>query len=161
MNDLHLGLGYDIHRLRVGRRLVLGGIVIPSASGLVGHSDGDVLTHAVMDALLGAVGLGDIGTRFPPHDPAYKDAYSLELLEQVVETLHQAGWEPQQVSAVLVAERPRLAPYIPRMRQQIAQALGRPAEVVAIQVTTNEGLGALGRGEGIAAWANALVCRTS
>jgi 2-C-methyl-D-erythritol 2,4-cyclodiphosphate synthase len=160
MSDLRLGLGYDIHRLRVGRRLVLGGVVVPCSSGLVGHSDGDVLIHAVMDALLGAVGLGDIGTHFPPSDPKYKDAYSLELLERVVEMLHQAGWEPQQVSTVLVAERPRLSPHIPPMRQRMAQVLGRPVEDVSIQVTTNEGLGTLGRGEGMAAWATVLVRRS-
>ena len=159
MDDLRVGLGYDIHRLRVGRRLVLGGVEVPSARGLVGHSDGDVLTHAIMDALLGAAGLADIGTHFPPTDPAYKDASSLGLLEQVVRILAGAGWKPHQVSAVLVAERPRLAPHVAEMRSHLAGVLGLPADAVGIQVTTNEGLGALGRGEGIAAWATVLVRR--
>ena len=160
MDDLRIGLGYDIHRLRVGRRLVLGGTTIPHPRGLVGHSDGDVLIHAIMDALLGSIGLGDIGLHFPPDDPAYKGADSLELLERVVEKLAQAGWEPLQISVVLVAEGPRLAPYVPEMRERLAQALGRPADAVSIQITTNEGLGALGRGEGMASWATALVHRS-
>ncbi|MBN1483128.1 MAG: 2-C-methyl-D-erythritol 2,4-cyclodiphosphate synthase [Chloroflexia bacterium] len=160
MNKQRIGLGYDVHRLRVGRRLILGGVHISSPQGLVGHSDGDVLIHAVMDALLGAVGLGDIGTHFPPSDPAYKDASSLTLLKRVVELLEQAGWAPRQISAVLVAERPRLSPYVPQMRQNLAQVLGRPAEDVSIQVTTHEGLGALGRGEGMASWATALVYKS-
>src|SRR5512137_2105678 len=106
VTHLRIGLGYDIHRLRVGRRLVLGGVEIPAPGGLVGHSDADVLTHAVMDALLGAVGLGDIGVHFPPSEAAYKDAASMELLSRVVQMLAAAGWKPQQVSAVVVAERP-------------------------------------------------------
>jgi 2-C-methyl-D-erythritol 2,4-cyclodiphosphate synthase len=157
LNSLRIGLGYDIHRLRAGRRLILGGVEIPSARGLVGHSDADVLTHAVMDALLGAVGLGDIGTHFPPDDPAYKDASSLELLSQVVQMLAAAGWRVRQVSAVVVAERPRLAPHIPVMRAQLAERMDIAVDAAGIQVTTNEGLGAIGRGEGIAAWATALV----
>jgi 2-C-methyl-D-erythritol 2,4-cyclodiphosphate synthase len=157
MDSIRVGLGYDIHRLRAGRRLVLGGVEIPSAIGLVGHSDADVLTHALMDALLGAVGLGDIGTHFPPSDPAYKDANSLGLLEHVIQMLAQAGWEPQQVSAVLVAEGPRLAPYVPEMRSRLSRVLDLPQDAVGIQVTTNEGIGALGRREGMAAWATALV----
>lgn len=157
MNDLRIGLGYDIHRLRAGRRLVLGGVEIPSPRGLVGHSDADVLTHAVMDALLGAIGRGDIGTHFPPDDPAYKDAASMELLSRVVQILAAAGWQPRQVSSVIVAERPRLAPHVPAMRAGLAGRLGIAANAVGIQVTTNEGLGAIGRGEGIAAWATALV----
>jgi 2-C-methyl-D-erythritol 2,4-cyclodiphosphate synthase len=159
MDSIRVGLGYDIHRLQVGRRLVLGGVEIPSPRGLVGHSDADVLTHALMDALLGTVGLGDIGTHFPPGDPSYKDANSLELLKRVVEMLAQGGWEPQQVSAVLVVEEPRLAPYIPEMRSHLAEVLNLPQDAVGIQVTTNEGLGALGRREGMAAWATALVRR--
>lgn len=159
MDDLCIGLGYDIHRLRAGRRLVLGGVEVPSPRGLVGHSDADVLTHAVMDALLGAIGLGDIGTHFPPHDPAYKDASSLELLSRVAQLLAGAGWKARQISAVIVAERPRLAPYVPAMRAGLAERLGIAADAVGIQLTTNEGLGAIGRGEGIAAWATALVAR--
>ncbi len=154
-----IGLGYDIHRLRAGRRLVLGGVEVPSPLGLVGHSDADVLTHAVMDALLGAAGLGDIGTHFPPTDPAWKDAPSLDLLERVVEMLAAAGWSPRQVSAVLVAERPRLGAFIPTMRARLAERLGLSPQEVGIQVTTHEGLGALGRGEGLAAWAVARIGR--
>jgi 2-C-methyl-D-erythritol 2,4-cyclodiphosphate synthase len=157
MVDVRIGLGYDIHRLRAGRRLVLGGVVVPSSRGLVGHSDADVLTHAVMDALLGAAGLGDIGVHFPPTDPVYKDASSLDLLARVREMLAEAGWEPQQVSAVLVAEWPHLAPYVSAMRERLAGVLGLASEEIAIQVTTNEGLGAVGRGEGVAAWATVLV----
>jgi len=159
MSELRIGLGYDIHRLRAGRRLVLGGVEVPSPRGLVGHSDADVLTHAVMDALLGAVGLGDIGTHFPPSDAAFKDACSLDLLAKVRQMLISAGWEALQVSAVLVAERPRLGPYVPQMRARLAEALGLAGEAIGIQVTTSEGLGAVGRGEGIAAWATALVQR--
>lgn len=161
MTDLRIGLGYDIHRLRAGRRLVLGGVEVPAPCGLVGHSDADVLTHAVMDALLGAAGLGDIGTHFPPTDATFKDACSLELLAQVREMLTAAGWETLQVSAVLVAERPRLGPYVPRMRARLAETLGLASDAIGIQVTTNEGLGALGRGEGMAAWATALLRQRS
>ncbi len=157
--DVRVGLGYDIHRLRPGRRLILGGVQIPYPQGLDGHSDADVLTHAVMDALLGAAGLGDIGTHFPPSDPAYKDASSVALLQTVVGLLAEAGWQPLQVSAVLVAERPRLAAHVPEMRAQLATALALQEQEVGIQVTTNEGLGAVGRGEGIAAWATALLRR--
>lgn len=156
---LRIGLGYDIHRLRAGRRLVLGGVEVPFSRGLVGHSDADVLTHAVMDALLGAAGLGDIGTHFPPEDPTWKDAPSLSLLERVVEMLSAAGWVPRQVSAVLVAEQPRLGPFIPMMRARLAERLGLSPQEVGIQVTTNEGLGDLGRGEGMAAWAVAQIGR--
>jgi 2-C-methyl-D-erythritol 2,4-cyclodiphosphate synthase len=159
MDDLRIGLGYDIHALEQGRKLVLGGVQVPAAAGLVGHSDGDVLIHAIMDALLGAVGLGDIGTHFPPDDPAYKDAYSLGLLERVRDLLETAGWRAAQVSAVIVAERPRLSPHVLEMRANIAGVLGTGEDAVGIQVTTNEGLGALGRGEGIASWATALVRR--
>lgn len=159
MAEQRVGLGYDIHRLRVGRRLIMGGVEVSSPMGLVGHSDGDVLTHAVMDALLGAVGMGDIGQHFPPGDPAFKDADSLDLLRQVVGRLKEAGWEACQVSAVVVAEGPRLASYVPDMRLRLATVLGLPADAVGVQVTTNEGLGALGRREGIAAWATALVGR--
>ncbi len=157
MNEVRVGIGYDIHRLRVGRRLVLGGVEIPSPRGLVGHSDADVLTHAVMDALLGTAGLGDIGTHFPPADPAYQDANSMELLVRVRTLLAGAGWQPRQVSAVLVAERPRLAAYVSAMRANLAAALEVPVDAVSVQVTTNERIGALGRGEGIAAWATAVA----
>ena len=161
MDNLRIGLGYDIHRLQAGRRLVLGGVEVPAPCGLLGHSDADVLTHAVMDALLGAVAQGDIGVHFPPDDPAYQDACSLELLSRVVEILATAGWRAVQVSAVVVAERPRLAPYVPAMRAGLAERLGIAAAAVGVQVTTNEGLGAIGRGEGIAAWATALVVKAS
>jgi 2-C-methyl-D-erythritol 2,4-cyclodiphosphate synthase len=159
MREWRVGLGYDIHRLRAGRRLVLGGVEIPYGRGLVGHSDGDVIAHALMDALLGAAGLGDIGTHFPPDDPAFHGADSLALLAEGVRRLAQAGWRPGQASIVLVAERPRLGPYVAEMRRRLAEVVGVAPDAVSIQVTTNEGLGAIGRGEGIAAWATALVWR--
>lgn len=159
MNDFRVGLGYDIHPLQAGRDLILGGVHVPSPVGLVGHSDADVLTHAIMDALLGAAALGDIGTHFPPADPAYKDAFSLGLLERVRTLLAKAGWVAGQVSAVIVAEHPLLAPFVPVMATNIARTLGIDRETVGIQVTTNEGLGALGRAEGIACWATAVIRR--
>jgi len=123
---VRVGLGIDFHRLGPGRRLVLGGVEIPFELGLLGHSDADVLLHAICDALLGAAGLGDIGQHFPPGDPQYRDISSLLLLGRVQELLTEAGWLPLQVDAVVVAERPKLAPYIPEMRARIAETLGFP-----------------------------------
>ena len=152
-----VGIGYDIHRLAAGRRLVLGGVEIPFDRGLNGHSDADVLLHAIMDALLGAAGLGDIGQHFPPGDPLYKDASSLALLARVAAFIGGLGYTVGNVDATVVAERPRLSPYIPEICRLIARTLGIPEESVGIKATTNEGLGPLGANEGIAAWAVALI----
>jgi len=154
---LRTGIGYDVHPLATGRRLVLGGVAVPFDRGLAGWSDGDVLSHAVMDALLGAAALGDIGGHFPPGDPAYKDISSLELLGQVREKLAGGGWQVVNIDATVMAEAPTLSGFIPRMRQEISQALGTSPGRVSVKATTSEGLGLVGRGEGIAALAVALV----
>ncbi len=153
------GIGYDTHRLAEGRALVLGGVKIPHALGLLGHSDADVLTHAVMDALLGAVADGDIGKHFPDTDARWKDADSLDLLRQVIARLSTRGWRVGNVDATVMAEAPRLAPHIADMRARLAEALGVTPEAVSVKATTVEGLGAIGRGEGIAAMAVATVNR--
>jgi len=154
-----VGVGYDVHRLVPDRPLVLGGVRVPSPRGLTGHSDADALTHAVMDALLGAAGLPDIGQQFPPEDPTYRDADSVALLASVAARVRSAGWTVLNVDAVVCAEAPRLAPFVAAMRGRLAEALGVPAEVVGIKATTAEGLGAVGRGDGIAAQAVALLRR--
>jgi 2-C-methyl-D-erythritol 4-phosphate cytidylyltransferase/2-C-methyl-D-erythritol 2,4-cyclodiphosphate synthase len=151
------GIGFDTHRLEMGRRLVLGGVEIPAPRGLAGHSDADVLVHAMMDALLGAAGLGDIGTHFPPGDPAYRGADSLALLTRVGALIASAGWRPAHLDSTVIAEAPRLAPHIAEMRHRIAGALHVAESAVSIKATTAEGLGALGRGEGIAAYALATL----
>ncbi len=152
-----VGLGYDVHRLVAGRPLVLGGIRFESELGLLGHSDADVLLHAIMDALLGAAALGDIGRHFPPSDPAYEGADSLRLATKVADMLYDQDWRIVNVDATLIAEQPRISARVPEMQQAIAQALRMPSASVGIKATTNEGLGALGRGEGIAALAVALI----
>ncbi len=157
--EVRTGLGYDIHRLAPGRRLVLGGVEIPAPRGLDGHSDADVLTHAVMDAVLGAAGLADIGHHFPPHDPAYRHADSLDLLGRVARLAAEAGWQVVSVDAVVLAEAPRLEPYRDRMRARLAAALGVRPDQVNVKATTAEGLGAVGREEGIAAQAVATLRR--
>ncbi|MCL5027090.1 MAG: 2-C-methyl-D-erythritol 2,4-cyclodiphosphate synthase [Chloroflexi bacterium] len=154
---MRVGIGYDVHRLVAGRRLVLGGVEIPHERGLEGHSDADVLLHAIADALLGAAALGDIGQHFPPSDPQYRDASSLMLLARVGEIIAAAGWKVANIDAALVAEQPRVLPYVPLMRERIAGALGLEIAQVGIKATTSEGLGFAGRGEGIAAWAVALI----
>ncbi len=155
--DFRVGIGIDFHRFAPGRKLVLGGVEFPGESGLSGHSDADVVLHAVCDALLGAAALGDIGTHFPPSDPQYRGISSLVLLSRVRDLLREAGYLPVQVDVAVVAERPRLGPHIPSMRTRLAQALGIPQENVSVKATTAEGMGALGRGEGIGAWAVALI----
>lgn len=155
--DLRIGLGIDFHRFALGRRLVLGGVEVPYRLGLAGHSDADVLLHAVCDALLGAAALGDIGHHFPVGDPAYSGISSLELLRRTVSLLAAAGYVPQQVDAVVVAEKPILAPHVPHMRERIASCLKINPGLVSVKATTPEGMGALGRGEGIGAWAVALI----
>ncbi len=154
---LRIGQGYDIHPLVAGRRLVLGGVEIPSEVGLEGHSDADVLLHAIMDALLGALALGDIGQHFPNMDDRYKDIDSIQLLDKVAELVGQHGARVVNVDSTVVAERPRIAPHIPVMRERLGEALGLPPSAISVKATTAEKLGALGRGEGIAAYAVALV----
>lgn len=148
-----VGIGYDVHRLVPDRPLVLGGVMVPSELGLAGHSDADVLLHAIMDALLGAAAAGDIGRYFPPEDAQYAGASSLALLRRVVQILAGQGYRPLQVDSVVVAEKPRLGPFIPEMQAAVAQALGVPPGQVGIKASTNEKLGFIGAGEGMAAWA--------
>lgn len=157
MTDLKVGHGYDVHRLTAGRKLILGGQEIPFELGLLGHSDADVLTHAVMDALLGAAGLGDIGRHFPDSDPAYAGADSVKLLEHVTALLKENGWRVGNVDATILAQRPKLAPYIPDMRRCLAAAMGVEADRVNVKATTEEKLGFTGSGEGMAAHAVALI----
>ncbi len=154
---MRIGIGYDIHRFQAGRPLVLGGVTLPGETGLGGHSDADVLLHAVMDALLGAAGLADIGQRYPPDDPAWAGADSLRLLTEVRAAVEEGGYRPESLDVTIIAERPRLGAHLPQMRQTIGEALGLEAGRVNVKATTNEGIGALGRGEGIAAIAVALL----
>ena len=152
-----VGHGYDVHRLVEGRRLILGGVDIPYERGLLGHSDADVLVHAVMDALLGAAALGDIGKLFPDTDERYSGADSLKLLAAVMEALRGAGWSVSNIDATIIAQRPKLAPYIAEMRARIAAAAGIESSQVSVKATTEEKLGFTGEGLGIAAQAVALI----
>ena len=154
---MRIGHGYDVHRLVPERKLILGGVEVPYEKGLLGHSDADVLTHAVMDALLGAAGLGDIGKHFPDIDPAYAGADSMKLLEHVAGLLRARGWQVSNVDATILAQRPKLAPYIPAMRRALAGHLGLEEEQVNVKATTEEGLGFTGSGEGMAAHAVCLL----
>ncbi len=156
---MRVGLGYDIHRFGAGRRLVLGGVEFEGETGLVGHSDADVVTHAVVDALLGAAGLGDIGQHFPDTDERWRDAPSLEMLHTVCRMLEAHNYQPVNVDVSILAEHPRLGGRREAMREQLAGAMGIAPSSVSIKATTAEGLGAVGRGEGIAAWAVALIDR--
>jgi 2-C-methyl-D-erythritol 2,4-cyclodiphosphate synthase len=155
--SLRVGLGYDIHRVAAGRPLVLGGVRFESEWGLEGHSDADVLLHAIGDALLGAASLGDLGAHFPPGDPRWKDASSLDLLRRIRSLLEERGARVVNVDATLIAELPKLAPARAEIRARVAAAIGVAPERVSVKATTNERLGALGRGEGLAACAIALV----
>lgn len=159
MIGIRIGHGYDVHRLTEGRPLILGGIHIPYERGLLGHSDADVLAHAVMDALLGAAALGDIGGLFPDSDERLRGADSLRLLEQVTALLAENGWEIGNVDATVLAQAPKLAPYIPEMRQKLAAAMGVNASQVSVKATTEEHLGFTGAGEGMACHAVALLSR--
>lgn len=152
-------MGYDVHKLTEGRDLILGGVKIPWERGLLGHSDADVLIHAVMDALLGAAALGDIGGHFPDTDPAYSGISSLLLLEKVRELLQNEGYGVTNIDATIIAQRPKMAPHIPDMRENLASALRIPLSAVNIKATTEEGLGFTGRGEGIASQAVCLLHR--
>ncbi|NLO22626.1 MAG: 2-C-methyl-D-erythritol 2,4-cyclodiphosphate synthase [Syntrophomonadaceae bacterium] len=154
---MRIGIGYDVHSLHPGRRLVLGGVEIPFAKGLLGHSDADVLLHAVCDALLGAAGLGDIGQHFPDTDPAYKNINSLLLLAQVNSRLGEAGYRVNNIDSTIIAQDPRLSPYLEDMRSNIASQLGISPIRVNVKATTTEKLGFEGRGEGISAQAIALL----
>lgn len=154
---MRIGFGYDVHKLVEERKLILGGAEIPYELGLLGHSDADVLTHALMDALLGAAALGDIGKHFPDNDPAYKNIDSLVLLAQVNEILKAHNYIINNIDTTIVAQRPKLAPYIPEMRAKIAAVLGLPLDKVSIKATTTEGLGFTGEGLGISAYAVCIL----
>ncbi len=154
---MRVGFGYDVHRLAAGRKLILGGVEIPYEKGLEGHSDADVLVHAVMDALLGAAGMGDIGRHFPDSDPVYRGISSLLLLERVMGKLSDQGYVPQNIDSTIVAQAPRLSGHIWDMREALAGVLGLDPSQVNVKATTTEGLGFTGSGEGIAAYAVALI----
>lgn len=155
-----VGMGYDVHRLVEGRKLILGGVEIPHTRGLEGHSDADVLLHALMDALLGAAGLGDIGHQFPPSDPAYEGADSLQLLVRVVAMLKAEGYQPVNCDMTLLAERPKIGPHVEQMRSRISAVLGIAPRRVGIKATTNERMGFVGEEQGMAACAVALIRET-
>lgn len=158
---MRIGHGYDVHRLVADRRLILGGVDIPYEKGLLGHSDADVLTHAVMDALLGAAAMGDIGHLFPDNDPAYAGADSLALLRAVTARLHAAGYMVGNLDCTVLAQSPKLAPYIAQMRRNLAGCMDVGADCISVKATTEEGLGFTGAGEGIAAHAVVLIERIS
>lgn len=155
------GIGFDTHRLVEDRKLILGGIEIPHSHGLLGHSDADVLTHAIMDALLGAIAAGDIGQHFPDTDDQWKGADSVKLLEAVTALLLEKGWRINNVDATVLAERPKLMPHLPAMREKLALAMQVSTDAVSLKATTVEGLGAIGRREGISAMAVATVVPAS
>lgn len=157
MSNLRIGHGYDVHRLTAGRRLVIGGVTIPYEKGLLGHSDADVLLHAISDALLGAAALGDIGKHFPDTDECYKDADSLVLLSAVGQILSNAGYKPSNIDATVIAQAPKLAPHIQMMRENIAKALNIDYGAVSVKATTEEHLGFTGNGEGISAHAVCII----
>jgi len=156
-SKIRIGIGYDIHPLVKGRKLVIGGVEIPFKKGLGGWSDADVLTHAIIDALLGAAALGDIGSHFPPGEAQYKNISSLTLLKRTVDKLKENDWQIVNVDATIVAEKPKLSEFIARMRQQLSDTLGIAPSQVSIKASTANGLGPLGRGEGMAAYAVAMV----
>lgn len=157
---LRIGMGYDVHRLAEGRRLVIGGVEIPFEKGLLGHSDADVLLHAICDALLGAAGMGDIGLHFPDTDTAYAGIDSMELLAQVRKMIEEAGYAIVNADATIYAEAPKMAPHREKMQERIAARLGLPRERINIKATTTEGLGPMGRGEGIGAMCAVLLEKT-
>ena len=156
---MRVGMGYDVHRLTEDRDLILGGVKIPWEKGLLGHSDADVLIHAIMDALLGAAALGDIGQHFPDTDPAYEGISSVKLLEHVAALLDEKGYGVGNIDAVIIAQKPKMAPHIPQMRANIARALHMDEECLNIKATTEEKLGFTGREEGIASQAVCLLCK--
>ncbi len=154
---LRIGQGYDVHRLVENRKLIIGGVDIPYEKGLLGHSDADVLLHAVSDALLGAAAMGDIGCLFPDNDEKYKGADSLVLLSEVVRAISEKGYSVVNVDATVIAQKPKMKPYIEKMRSNIASACGVPVEFISVKATTEEGLGFTGSGEGISAQAVCLI----
>ena len=154
---MRVGMGYDVHKLTENRKLILGGVDIPYEKGLLGHSDADVLIHAIMDALLGAAALGDIGKHFPDTDPAYEGISSIKLMEHVAGLLREHHYEIENIDATVIAQRPKLAAYIPQMRQNMADALGIDISQINVKATTEEGLGFTGAGEGIASQAICLL----
>ena len=158
--NLRIGHGYDIHRTLPGRKLVLGGVTFESNFGLDGHSDADVLTHAICDALLGAAGLPDIGHQFPNTDPAYRNADSQVLLQCVIAALRERGWSPVNLDATLIAEKPKIAPRLAEMKGLLAQSTGLPVDAIGLKATTNEGSDDIGRGLALAAHAVALIQRS-
>ncbi len=153
---MRIGIGYDSHRLVAGRKLILGGVEIPFSRGLLGHSDGDVLCHSIIDAIIGALGMGDIGTHFPDSDPRWKDASSVEMLKYIVELVRAGGYEVTWIDSIVIAEKPRLAPYIESMKAAIGEA-SIPPGIVSIKAKTEEGMGFVGREEGMAAHAVCLL----
>ena len=157
---MRVGIGYDVHPLTPERKLVLGGINIPFDKGLSGHSDADVLTHAIIDALLGAAALGDIGSHFPPGEPHYRDISSLVMLERVKGELEEHGWQVANVDATIVADKPMLQDFINQMRRRLSDTLGIAPSQVSVKASTSNGLGFVGRGEGMAAWAVAVIAST-
>ena len=154
---MRIGHGYDVHRLVPGRKLILGGVEIPHHLGLLGHSDADVAAHALMDALLGAAALGDIGQHFPDNDPAYAGSDSLVLLGKVMDLLAREGWRVENVDVTILAKKPKLMPHIPQMRQNFSRAMGLPVTAISVKATTEERLGFTGAEQGIAAHAVALI----
>ncbi len=155
--DFRIGQGFDVHAFGPGQYLVLGGVRVPHDHGFIAHSDGDVLLHALCDALLGAAALGDIGQHFPDNDPVYRGADSRQLLTEVLVLVRQAGWQPVNIDSVIIAQTPKMAPHIPEMRENIARDCGIPVTAVNVKATTTERLGFTGRGEGIAAQAAVLL----
>ena len=155
-----VGLGYDVHRLVAGRKLILGGVEIPSEMGLEGHSDADVLSHAMADAILGAAGLPDIGYYFPNTDPTIEGIDSQEILARCLSEVQGLGWQIGNLDAMLIAEAPKLAPHLPAMKSRLAKTLGLPTDVIGIKATTHERLGDIGRGLGISAQAVCMLCRS-
>jgi 2-C-methyl-D-erythritol 2,4-cyclodiphosphate synthase len=154
---MRIGIGYDVHTLVIGRNLILGGVQVPFDRGLSGHSDADVLTHAIMDALLGAAGIRDIGTQFPSGDPKFKDISSLILLDKVKTLVEAQGFKINNIDAIIAAEQPKVAPFINDMRQRLSQTLGINIEQIMVKATTTDGLGFIGKGQGIAAYAIASL----
>lgn len=155
--NIRIGNGYDLHRLVSDRKLILGGVEIPYEKGLLGHSDADVLTHAIMDAMLGALALGDIGYYFPPTDPKWAGADSIMLLQQVQQLIAAQGWRVNNIDAIVIAEAPKLKPHIKAMRDRLAQAMNLPIDCVSVKATTNEGMDAIGQYEAIAVHAVVLL----
>ncbi|MEW6145783.1 MAG: 2-C-methyl-D-erythritol 2,4-cyclodiphosphate synthase [Thermodesulfobacteriota bacterium] len=156
-----IGFGFDAHKFSEGRKLVLGGLEIPFGLGLSGHSDADVLTHAICDALLGALGEGDIGSLFPDSDPRYKGVSSLSFLSEILRMLNREGYEVENVDSVIVCEKPRIAPHVQAIKDSLSQIMGLPGNRIGVKATTTDRMGFTGRGEGIAAYAIALIKSTS